>query len=162
VKKRTLARALTLQALFQVELGRIESEIALRNVLDDTDEEILKDLDSSIIDADAVLKRQDVRDYVEECLKGVLSHLYLLDESIKERADNWSFDRVGKVEKNILRIALYEIMFREDIPTNVSIDEAVALAKIYGDKDSGRFVNGILDSVNKKEVDGNDRTAGTN
>jgi N utilization substance protein B len=161
VKKRTLARALTLQALFQVELGGIEPGIALRNVLDDTDEEILKDLDESIIDADAVLKRQDVRDYVEECFKGVLSHLSTIDESINERAENWSFDRVGKVEKNILRIALYEMIFREDIPTNVSIDEAVALAKIYGDKDSGRFVNGVLDSVNNNEVTGNDRTTGT-
>ena len=160
MRRRRFARALTLAALYQVELGKLPVEEALDNVLNYNDDEILIDLEPSIKDVEAIralIHTEDIRNYVKECLEGVLEHLSFLDESIQQRAEHWSVDRLGKVERNLLRIALYEIMFREDIPLSVSINEAVELAKRYGDKDSGRFVNGVLDGVKSKEVSESDR-----
>lgn len=67
-----------------------------------------------------------------------------LDDMINEKADNWTTGRMGKVELTILRLALYELLFDEQIPTGVAIDEAVELAKKFGQDGSGAFVNGIL------------------
>ena len=87
------------------------------------------------------------KDFMESLVKGVLEHLGDLDETIAQHAKNWNLQRMAAVDRNILRLAVYEIKYRNDIPPVVSINEAVDIAKKYSTEDSGKFVNGILDKV---------------
>lgn len=89
----------------------------------------------------------EVREFAEEIVKGTYKHLRDIDEKILASAKNWSLDRMASVDRNVLRMAGYEILYRMDIPLSVTINEAIELAKKYGTDDSGAFVNGILDSV---------------
>ncbi|HEY3864112.1 MAG TPA: transcription antitermination factor NusB [Verrucomicrobiae bacterium] len=85
--------------------------------------------------------------FADKLIRGVLENRAVLDEKIKEYAQNWDLNRIAVVDRNILRLAIYEMLFREDIPPIVSINEAVDVAKKYSTQDSGRFVNGILDKI---------------
>ena len=82
--------------------------------------------------------------------KGVLSNLDTIDRELIKNSHNWRLDRMALVDRNVMRIAIYEILFQEDIPNAVSINEAIEIAKRYAGEDSGRFVNGILDKVGRK------------
>ncbi len=88
-----------------------------------------------------------VRLFAEPLIKGVIEHREKVDAEIKKYAKNWDLHRMAAVDRNILRLAIYEMLFREDIPPVVSINEAVEIAKLFSTDDSGRFVNGILDKV---------------
>ena len=70
---------------------------------------------------------------------------------ITEYTTNWQLKRMAVIDRNVLRAATYELLFREDIPPKVSINEAIDVAKKYGDRDSGKFVNGVLDKINRAE-----------
>ena len=85
--------------------------------------------------------------FTEELVRGTVEHLAQVDEVIRQHARNWDLPRIGRVDRNVMRIALYEMLFRKDIPPVVSINEAVEIAKQFGDSGSGKFVNGILDRV---------------
>ncbi len=85
--------------------------------------------------------------FTEELAAGVLEHIEVIDAKIKAHTKNWDFHRIAVVDRNILRLAIYELLFRDDIPPVVSINEAIELAKKFSTEDSGRFVNGILDRV---------------
>ncbi len=87
--------------------------------------------------------------YVREIFMGVTSHLEDLDRTLTSASENWRLDRMSKVDRNIMRIALYEMLHRKDIPPKVSINEAIDLGKEYGTEDSGAFINGILDHVHQ-------------
>ncbi len=87
------------------------------------------------------------RIFAEPLIRGTLEHRAQLDELIAKYAKNWDLSRMAAVDRNILRLALFEMHHREDIPPVVSINEAVDLAKKYSTQDSGKFVNGILDRV---------------
>jgi transcription antitermination protein NusB len=89
----------------------------------------------------------ETRRFTEDLISGVLDHLDAIDGKIKVYAKNWEFHRIALVDRNILRLAIYELLFRDDIPPVVSINEAIELAKKFSTEDSGRFVNGILDRV---------------
>jgi N utilization substance protein B len=89
----------------------------------------------------------EVRAFTEEIVKGTFKHLRTIDGKILASAKNWSLDRMASVDRNVLRMAAYEILHRIDIPLSVTINEAIELAKKYGTDDSGAFVNGILDNV---------------
>jgi transcription antitermination protein NusB len=82
--------------------------------------------------------------FCREILAGVEAHRPTIDETIEGISENWVLSRMPIVDRNILRIAAYEIVFAEDIPASVSINEAVEMAKVYGGEDSSKFVNGIL------------------
>lgn len=82
--------------------------------------------------------------YISGKYEKIMDKLSQIDELLNEKAQKWSTDRMGKVELTILRLAVYEIRYDEDIPTSVAINEAVELAKKFGQKESGSFVNGIL------------------
>src|SRR3954470_22077188 len=88
-----------------------------------------------------------VRLFAEPLIRGTLEHRDALDEVIKKHAKNWDLHRIAAVDRNILRLAIYEMLHREDIPPVVSINEAVDIAKKFSTQDSGKFVNGILDKV---------------
>ena len=91
----------------------------------------------------------EVRDFAMSLLVCVCEHLVAIDEKITQYATNWQMDRMAIIDRNILRIAGCELLFRDDIPPKVAINEAVELAKKYGDLESSKFVNGVLDKINK-------------
>lgn len=91
-----------------------------------------------------------VRLFAEPLIRGTLEHREALDEVIQKHAKNWSLHRMAVVDRNILRLAAYEMLHRPDIPPVVSINEAVDIAKKFSTEDSGKFVNGILDSLRKE------------
>ena len=93
--------------------------------------------------------RDKARLFAEELARGVIAHHPEIDPLISQHAENWEIDRIGTVERNAMRIAVYEMLFRDDIPPVVSINEAVDLAKAYSSIESGKFVNGILDRIRK-------------
>jgi len=88
-----------------------------------------------------------VRLFAEPLIRGTLEHRDELDEIIKKHAKNWELHRIAAVDRNILRLAMFEMLHRQDIPPVVSINEAVDMAKKFSTQDSGKFVNGILDKV---------------
>ena len=88
--------------------------------------------------------------FSRELFKQVLDHQKEIDELIKKNVQHWDFSRIAVVDKNILRIGICELLYLDDIPVKVSLDEAIELAKKYSSEDSGSFVNGVLDAVAKK------------
>jgi len=88
-----------------------------------------------------------VRVFADRLIRGVLERRDDLDKCIKEHAQNWELHRMAAVDRNILRLAVYEMLHREDIPPVVSINEAVDIAKRFSTQDSGKFVNGLLDKI---------------
>jgi N utilization substance protein B len=88
-----------------------------------------------------------MREFADPLIRGTLEHRDATDEIIKRHAKNWDLHRMAAVDRNILRLAIYEMLWREDIPPIVSINEAVDIAKKFSTQDSGKFVNGILDKV---------------
>lgn len=87
------------------------------------------------------------RQFAEGLATGVIENCEEIDRSILERSKNWTISRMPRVDLNIMRIAAFELMFRPEIPRKVSINEAIEIAKKYGDKESPAFVNGILDEL---------------
>jgi N utilization substance protein B len=88
-----------------------------------------------------------VREFAEDIVRGVQEHRDVIDEAIKARSRNWSLARMPRVDLNVMRLATFELMFRSDIPKKVSINEAIEIARRFGDKESPSFVNGILDEI---------------
>ena len=87
---------------------------------------------------------EEDRTYIEHKVQDILAHLEEIDAIIDSSAQNWKTSRMAKVELTLIRLAVYEIRFEEDIPTGVAINEAVELAKAYGEDNSASFVNGVL------------------
>lgn len=83
--------------------------------------------------------------FAEELVLGVAGHKAELDAAIEEKSTNWTVPRMAKIDLNILRLAVFELLFRPDIPANVTINEAIEIAKKFGTEDSPAFINGILD-----------------
>ena len=89
--------------------------------------------------------------FVSHLVQGTAQHLAQIDEMLSRHATNWALDRMAIVDRNILRLGVFELLFNEETPPKVVINEAVELAKRFGTTDSGKFVNGVLDSVHKTE-----------
>lgn len=89
----------------------------------------------------------EARRFAIKLVDGVAGEKPGLDKTISEALQHWSIARLSRVDHNILRLALFELIHIADIPARVTIDEAIELAKAYGDQDSGRFVNGVLDEI---------------
>ncbi|MBW3113566.1 MULTISPECIES: transcription antitermination factor NusB [Bacillaceae] len=126
--KRRVAREKALQALFQIDMSGIEPEVALTNVLEEEEK----------MDA-----------YLQQIVLGFIENQERIDGLIRENLEKWSFDRLAKVDRNILRLGVYELLFVEDVPNKVVINEAVEIAKIFGDDQSSKFINGVLSKVSQ-------------
>ena len=118
--KRRQARELALQALFQVDNNEISVEEAIGHVTEEQDE------------------------FLTQLVKGTIEHKEEIDASLVARLENWSLERLPKIERTVLRIAVYELLYTEEIPAKVVINEALEVCKVYGDEKSSRFVNGVL------------------
>ncbi len=126
--KRRKAREHALQILFQLDIRKEKPSAA-----------VLKHFWAEY-DPD-----EEVKAFSEEIVKGTYKHIARINELLHQCAKNWSLDRMAVVDRNVLRMAVYEILYRIDIPTSVTINEAIEIAKKYGTDESGSFVNGILD-----------------
>lgn len=129
MRKRTLAREVALQIFYQIDVRGDE-------VFDELDE-LLKDASEDA----------EIRAFAKEIVQGCRERRALIDEKIESVARNWELRRMAVIDRNILRLATYEILFRDDIPPLVSINEAIEMAKKFSTKRSGQFVNGILDNL---------------
>jgi len=138
MRKRTKARECALQILYQIDITRNDYSCCLDDFWQ-TKEKV----DDS------------VAEFANLLVKGTIENKKEIDKIISGYATNWNIDRMAIVDRNVMRLATYELLFLKDIPPKVSINEAVDIAKKYGDIDSGKFVNGILDKISKeKYVDG--------
>ena len=138
MRKRTLARECALKILYRIEIAKEPADSSLKDFWSKSGNAINK----------------DTHDFAEALVKGVCENLKAIDEIISKHTDNWNISRMAVIDRNIMRISVYEMLYRDDIPPNVSINEAIELAKKYGDVDSGKFVNGILDKIKKTELKG--------
>lgn len=129
---RRLARELAMKSLYARDIGKNEpGEILARLVHE-----------YNVV--------EEVKEFSEKLIKGVVENQQYLDSVIDHYAIEWQLERIAPVERNILRIALYEMICTEDIPAAVAINEALEVAKIYGGDESPRFLNGILGKVLKE------------
>lgn len=131
--KRRKAREYALQLLFQ-------SDITEKGI----DDVALKDFWSD------KKEREDVRLFTERLVKGTLEKIKEIDKNLSYIAENWDISRMAAVDRNILRFASYEILYMDDIPSAVTINEAIEIAKKYSSKESASFLNGILDKLAKQ------------
>jgi N utilization substance protein B len=91
-------------------------------------------------------------EFCRELVTGVESHLPEIDDTIGTVSENWSVSRMPLVDRNILRLATYEVLFEDDVPASVAINEAVELAKVFGGEDSSKFVNGVLGKIAERHA----------
>jgi N utilization substance protein B len=89
----------------------------------------------------------DVAEFATHLVRGVQEHLGAIDEIIQESSRNWKLDRMARVDRNILRMAVFELLHRPEIPKKVTLNEAIEIAKRFGSEDSSAFINGILDHI---------------
>lgn len=107
--------------------------------------------------ADIVLSKyldREQQDFIFKEVRGTIDNLDIIDKIIQKYSSAWDLDRIASTDRNILRLAIYEILFCEDIPDSVSINEAVDMAKKYCDEKSYKYINGLLGSVIKEEKKG--------
>jgi transcription antitermination factor NusB len=132
MRKRSLSRELALQVLYQIDITRDLYTTTLENFWKMDHENDISD---------------EIKAFTEDLVKGVADNIKAIDAKIAGYATNWELTRMAVVDRNILRMAGFELVFRKDIPPKVAINEAVELAKKYSGVASGKFVNGILDKI---------------
>jgi N utilization substance protein B len=91
-------------------------------------------------------------EFAQQIVVGVLEHYSHIDDLIKKFSEHWRLDRISIIDRNILRMAIFELLFREDIPPRVTLNEAIDLGKCFGSEDSSSFINGILDRIQKEVI----------
>lgn len=91
----------------------------------------------------------DIKEFADNLVRGTRENIAAIDETIKKAAEHWSIDRMAVIDRNILRCATYELLYRTDIPPLVTINEALEISKKYSTEDSASFINGILDKIAK-------------
>ncbi len=124
--KRRTAREKALQALFQIDVSGSDPSSAIEHVLNG----------------------EAGDDYLSRLVLGVVEHKAEIDRLISENLEKWSIDRLAIVDRNLLRLAAYELKFlQDDVPNKVILDEAIEIAKIYGDDQSSKFINAVLSKV---------------
>ena len=135
MRRRTLAREHALKILYQFDITKrpIETVVASYWQAEET-------------------KDQEIITYANLLAQGVAGAIKEIDQKISDYATNWQIKRMAIIDRNVMRIGLYELQHTTDIPPKVAINEAVELAKKYGDLESSKFVNGILDKIHKKEI----------
>ena len=132
---RRTGRERALQALYQLEMGALEAEAALEAAWASSEEE------------GSAKAQADARAFARELVQGVGGHREEIDRLIEEHSHNWRLDRMARVDRSVLRVAVFELRFREDIPKKVTLNEAVELGKRFGTEESSAFINGVLDRI---------------
>lgn len=120
------AREKALQTLFQLDNIELPVEEAMTYIVEDK------------VDA-----------FYEKLVRGTVEHKEEIDRVLTEKLEHWSLDRLHKIERTVLRLAVFELLYHEDVPKRVVMNEAIELCKTFGDEKSGRFVNGVLSKFNR-------------
>jgi transcription antitermination factor NusB len=136
MRKRTLAREFALKILYQHDITRRPLDVIADLFWKNEEEEVT----------------QDIKDFASRLMFGVQQHCEEIDQRISQYAANWQLKRMATIDRNILRMGVFELFYASDIPPKVTINEAIELAKKYGDVESSKFVNGILDKIHKTEI----------
>ncbi|WP_042346034.1 transcription antitermination factor NusB [Bacillus massiliigorillae] len=123
--KRRTAREKALQALFQIDIADTEIQDALNFVIED----------------------QGHDEYLDFLVKGTMENVNKIDEIIASNLENWTIARLSNIDRNILRIATFEMLKSTEVPVNVVIDEGIEIAKAFGDDQSSKFVNAVLSKI---------------
>jgi len=143
VGNRRKARELALQALYALEFGTPKVEDVVREM-----RRLAAEPPSEDEDLQALVRAEgDTLDFAERLVRGVMEHRLDIDTLLSECSTNWKVPRMAMVDRNLLRLATYELRWVKDIPPKVTLNEAIEIAKRYGTSDSGAFINGILDRV---------------
>lgn len=142
MRKRTKAREYALQILYQVDLTRTDPASSLQDFWTYRH------------------APQEIQAFATHLVQGTLARLEEIDRMIASHADNWEIARMAVVDRNILRLGAYELLHVEDVPPKVCLNEAVELAKRFGDAESSKFVNGILDAIHKAHARPSDTAQG--
>jgi len=129
MRQRRIAREIALQVLYSLEVVEMEAGEAIELYWNHQDAPM------------------DARPFSSLLVEGTWEHRDRIDALIVSCSENWSINRMSKVDKSILRMAVFELCFCEDIPPKVTINEAIDLGKVYGSENSGSFINGILDAL---------------
>jgi N utilization substance protein B len=132
--KRRRSREFALQVLYQLDIAKQDAVRAMAQWKDHFSPKGERD------------------DFVERIVLGVIEHRQEIDRLIEQYSENWRLDRMNLVDLNILRMATFELLYLEDIPPKVTLNEAIDLGKRYGTEDSGSFINGILDRIQNEAV----------
>ncbi|MDP8233736.1 MAG: transcription antitermination factor NusB [Candidatus Saelkia tenebricola] len=135
MRKRTQAREIALKVLYQIDISGGTHQ--------DVKAEFFKPIED-----------QNVLQFAKELIYETLEKIETIDGLIEKHALHWGLDRMAMIDRNILRFATYELLYCDNIPPRVSLNEAIELAKKYGDQDSSKFVNGILDKITRLECPG--------
>ncbi len=149
MRKRTRSREFALQILYELDIAPSEVMEVLEDFWKDRTDLALTSPEKMALEEDK--KEPEVREYTQKLVLGTLEKKATIDLMIERYAENWEIQRMACVDRNILRLATYEILHIDEIPIKVAINEAVELAKRYGEQDSSKFVNGILDRIAKTE-----------
>ena len=132
MRKRTRSREFALQVLYQADITKESAEVSLHKFWQaHLDEEV----------------ESEIKSFTEQLVKGTTEHSDEIDKKISQYATNWQLKRMAVVDRNVLRMSCFELVFCDDIPPKVSINEAVELAKKYSGLEAGKFVNAILDKI---------------
>lgn len=134
MRRRTKGRECALKVLYQIEMTKDSYNDSLTRFWEREPE-----------------SEEVVKEFAAQLVKGVNENLKEIDEIISKYATNWQISRMAVIDRNILRMATFEIVYLDDIPPKVSINEAVDIAKKYGDTESSKFVNGVLDKISKEQ-----------
>ena len=127
--KRREAREKAVQTLFQLDNIELSIEEAIVHIIGEDVE---------------------VNPFYDKLVRGTIEHKIEIDDALTAKLENWSLERLPKIERTVLRIAVYELFHNDDAPQGVVINEAIELSKIFGDEKSGRFVNGVLSKFAEK------------
>lgn len=134
MRKRTRGRELALQVLYMVDARGDEALVGLDDFLtQEAPDEV------------------EAHEFARELLKGTLDHQEEIDQAITAAAQNWNLRRMALIDRNILRMAVFEMIYLKDIPAKVSINEAIEMGKRFSTQQSGAFINGILDRIRREK-----------
>ncbi len=134
MRKRTLARECSLKILYQAEISRRAVSLAAENYWEDNE-----------------TRDKVIREFSQMINQGIEKNVDAIDAKIGEYATNWQLKRMAVIDRNILRMGVFELLYLPEVPPKVTINESVELAKKFGDMDSSKFVNGVLDKIHKEE-----------
>lgn len=133
--KRRLAREMVVSSLYQMEMNEVPANSALENVI----AEVM--IDDEVSDK---FSDEATNEFARTLLMGVIEHKSAIDDLLKQFLTGWQVDRLSRVDRQVLRLACFEMVFHKDAPPKVALNEAIELAKHFGTDESGKFVNGVL------------------
>ena len=131
---RRASREIAMKLLYQLEIQKEDHDEQMKTVLEEHS------------------LTQNDKDYIVEVVEGVFSNLLYIDKIIDKYSKGWKINRISKVDLSILRLSIYEVNYRKDIPLSVSVNEAVELGKKYSCEESAAYINGLLGKISKQEV----------